>query len=468
MFLNLKALQPNPFRDFAVDPIDGPENDNPELGYVSAITKLKESIEEDGFWGGVVVRRQNGAYQIAAGHHRVEAAIAAGLEEADLVVLPMDDKAMIRVYARENATQRGQQSTALLGSIASAVAFVAKEAFSEWAAEISSPKRGGNQGIRDVGRPAIMELLGKVPGITRNSVAEQLANLKVSGHYARIIKEVEDRIAEENRLAQEKAERLRAEADEIERQRKAAEAQRKKDEEERRKLDEKIRAAEEEDAKSKLEEDRKRAEERAERIRARNALREKRQAELAEERKKFQPKVEATEKAAEKAHKAAEKAAEKDPTFDYDGVVKWLHNDNQIRAFRKWATGPGIVPYLPVESQHLIAKELAVKAAKAGVELSAAFINREASNLLLCAKDVEQKNERKAQADLERHDLDSKARHWLQDFARHCRGMTAAGIELQAINRKWPAGTPFPITQGFRTALEDAKNVIDQLHKEII
>jgi hypothetical protein len=45
---------------------------------------------------------------------------------ADVFVGDLDDAAMIRVYARENATQRGNSGTALAGSIASAARFLAK------------------------------------------------------------------------------------------------------------------------------------------------------------------------------------------------------------------------------------------------------------------------------------------------------------------------------------------------------
>jgi hypothetical protein len=50
----------------------------------------------------------DGTIQIGAGHHRVQAALEAGMIEADVFVgEDMDDGSMVRVYARENATQRG-------------------------------------------------------------------------------------------------------------------------------------------------------------------------------------------------------------------------------------------------------------------------------------------------------------------------------------------------------------------------
>jgi ParB-like chromosome segregation protein Spo0J len=96
MKIRLNELRPNPYRDFHVDPIDSRQ-----------VQALRASIEQDGFWGGIVCRRMKGEIQIGAGHHRVEAALQAGIKEADICVASLDDEAMIRVYARENATQRG-------------------------------------------------------------------------------------------------------------------------------------------------------------------------------------------------------------------------------------------------------------------------------------------------------------------------------------------------------------------------
>jgi hypothetical protein len=117
MRVDLRALMPNPMRDFTIDPMD------PDI-----IARLKQSIEEDGFWGGIVCRRlQDGTLQIGAGHHRVAAALEAGITTADLFMADdMDDDRMVRVYARENATQRGHSSTALTGTVAAAMKYVAK------------------------------------------------------------------------------------------------------------------------------------------------------------------------------------------------------------------------------------------------------------------------------------------------------------------------------------------------------
>lgn len=117
MMIELSKLQPNPFRNFRVDPMD--EHN---------ISQLMESIEANDFWGGVTCRKQkDGTYQIAAGHHRIEAAKRLGRTREDIYVGQFSDEQMIRIYATENATQRGNTSTAMGGSVASAIRFIAKD-----------------------------------------------------------------------------------------------------------------------------------------------------------------------------------------------------------------------------------------------------------------------------------------------------------------------------------------------------
>src|SRR6185436_18804645 len=115
MKVRLRELKDNPFRDMQVDPIQD-----------DIVDRLEASIRENGFWHGVVCRRSNGSIQIACGHHRVRAAIKAGETEADVFVKDYDDASMIRIYASENATQRGNSVTALAGCVASSVHFIAK------------------------------------------------------------------------------------------------------------------------------------------------------------------------------------------------------------------------------------------------------------------------------------------------------------------------------------------------------
>src|SRR5262249_24797818 len=113
MRVNLLTLQDHPRRDFRLDPINA-----------AHVEQLRASIREHDFWGGVACRQlEDGTLQIAAGHHRVYAARAEGMTEADLFVSPrpVSDEEMARLYAQENATQRGVSTHALTGSVAAAL-----------------------------------------------------------------------------------------------------------------------------------------------------------------------------------------------------------------------------------------------------------------------------------------------------------------------------------------------------------
>lgn len=135
---------------------------------------------------------------------------------------------MIRVYARENATQRGNSSTAVAGTVASAVRFLAKVlmvdgdvarnlARSQKALETIKGQLASDKGL---GWDFILSFLQGVPGINKPAVEQQLANLKASGDYARIIGKVKDEIEREHREALkelERVERERQKAEEAER-----------------------------------------------------------------------------------------------------------------------------------------------------------------------------------------------------------------------------------------------------------
>lgn len=182
MLVRLSKLQPNPYRDFKLDPIDKDH-----------VKQLAKSVEEHGFWGGVVAREFNDTIQIAAGHHRVKAAIDAGIKEAEIFVGDFDDAQMVRIYANENATQRGIHiAAAQTGSVAGAIRFLAKELMTNFAG--TSKVRGFSLEKRGIGSNTITKFLHDVPGISHNSITNELANLTSSGEYSRIMQEVQQEI----------------------------------------------------------------------------------------------------------------------------------------------------------------------------------------------------------------------------------------------------------------------------------
>src|ERR1035437_10086747 len=92
MKLKFKDVLPNPYRDLKGNPL-----------LKEKIAELVASINTTGFWDNVVVRKNKaGKYELAYGHHRVQAAIEAGLESADFIVKVFTNAQMIQVMDGEN------------------------------------------------------------------------------------------------------------------------------------------------------------------------------------------------------------------------------------------------------------------------------------------------------------------------------------------------------------------------------
>jgi len=88
--------------------------------------------------------------------------------------------------------RRGNGSTAVAGTVASAIRYLAKAQFlGICSGEITSSSHGGAR-REDIGRDAIYGFLQEVPGVTENSIKEQLASLKSAGHYANIIRKAQE------------------------------------------------------------------------------------------------------------------------------------------------------------------------------------------------------------------------------------------------------------------------------------
>ena len=460
MELNLSQLKPNPFRVFSVDPID-----------MDAVASLAESIEQDGFWGGVVARQnEQGEYEVACGHHRVQAAISAGYQSADIFVADLDDEAMLRIYARENATQRGNGSTAVAGTVASVIRYLAKEQF--LAPEFRS-QNGGDKGRSGIGEPSIREMLDGVPGVTKNSITEQIANLKKSGHYATIIREAQEEAdaelrAEQERIAAElKAEEKRRKEAELQAKRDAAEAERARIEYER--LAEAAKKKADEAEAKRLESERRAALRDAEKKAKLKVLE-------AEEARKRQEKLDAEREALQgkrqKAMNAADKAAEQEVEFDFTGVAKVFKNDSQVRAFRDLALSPGIKPYLHVSNQASVAKEITRmldeenKGKKSPRELTASFIREWFYKVLQGVKKTERSDKiKRDQAEIERMGRQDRARMLQREFARNANFLAKCGGDISDLINSFPKNETFPVTQEFKESLKNLSWAVGVMKK---
>lgn len=91
MKLQVKDLEPNPYRQIDKYPIDRVK-----------VEALKVSIKEKTFWDNLLVRKVGGKYQLAYGHHRWIALKEIGVKEVDLPVRDISDAVMLQIMAEEN------------------------------------------------------------------------------------------------------------------------------------------------------------------------------------------------------------------------------------------------------------------------------------------------------------------------------------------------------------------------------
>ena len=194
MLVKIESIKHNPLRDFTLYPIDKIQ-----------VEKLAASIEKDSFWAGLPAREVDGEYEILAGHHRLEAAKKAGLEEIELNVGDYSDDDMASIMVAENLTQRGSQNFgATIEAVAAVCRNLAKEimgrnpgdepdaadadAHKTWTANRKSIetsqgliKKGGG-----VGRDAVVK---KLDGqVTQYTAGQAIDVLKWTGMYAKVLK----------------------------------------------------------------------------------------------------------------------------------------------------------------------------------------------------------------------------------------------------------------------------------------
>jgi hypothetical protein len=89
--IQIKDIEPNPFRDIKNYPIEE-----------KRIQGLMNSIKETGFWDNMPARKAGNKYQIAYGHHRLEALKRLKIKEIEAVVKIIKDENMIKIMANEN------------------------------------------------------------------------------------------------------------------------------------------------------------------------------------------------------------------------------------------------------------------------------------------------------------------------------------------------------------------------------
>jgi len=93
MLIKLEDILPNKYRDLKTFPLN---KDKVEV--------LKNSIKQTGWWDNVIVRKSKkaGKYELAHGHHRLDALRELGEESAEFIVKDLDDETMLKMMLLEN------------------------------------------------------------------------------------------------------------------------------------------------------------------------------------------------------------------------------------------------------------------------------------------------------------------------------------------------------------------------------
>jgi hypothetical protein len=278
-------------------------------------------------------------------------------------------------------------------------------------------------------------------------VKQQLAALKASGDYARIIDEVRDEIEREHKEAireMERAEKARIAAEEA-----AAKA-----EQERKEAAAKLKAAKEERDRQRAEAAKRQAE-----IEAHEAEQRRKKAE--EDAKKFdQLRTTVTT-----ARAASDKANDREPTFDLEGVASIFRNPAQLEAFRSIVTSKQVLPYLSVKRQAALAAQLVKQAKQQNVELTSAFIRQNVMSMVLGVEERQRKIGREEREQVQVHDWESKAKTYQHDFARQISAALAAAQDILRHDKARPAKATFYRLGEFKGALQKARELCRLIDK---
>jgi ParB-like chromosome segregation protein Spo0J len=108
----LAAIDPNPYRDLKTYP-----------WIERKVEQLMRSIADVGFWEGVIARAVDARFELAFGHHRIEAARRLQFDTVPLIVRPLSDREMLAFMGRENGEDYATDLVVMLNTWEGAAAF---------------------------------------------------------------------------------------------------------------------------------------------------------------------------------------------------------------------------------------------------------------------------------------------------------------------------------------------------------
>ena len=139
----------------------------------------------------MVPRKTSNGYEIACGHHRLEALKRVGISHVDLAVQNYTDEEMLKIMIRENSTQRGNENFgAVLDSIGAVLVSCVKDTMRSWP-DWPGPKKDGNNPIqtlkngKGIGRNIIKE---KEPSLIEKHIKTAFRTFRTTGVYLELLK----------------------------------------------------------------------------------------------------------------------------------------------------------------------------------------------------------------------------------------------------------------------------------------
>jgi len=99
--VNVADIGYNPFRDVERNPMSE-----------ERIAALMDSIDRNDLWRGIVARPTADGYQLAFGHHRLEAIKRLGIETIEVDLADLSDAQMLQFLSDENLNQGGKSASA--------------------------------------------------------------------------------------------------------------------------------------------------------------------------------------------------------------------------------------------------------------------------------------------------------------------------------------------------------------------
>ncbi len=213
----VSKLQKNPFRDLERNPLNQ-----------TLVESLMRSIETNDLWRGIVVRPVKGGYEMAFGHHRVEAIRGLGIKNIEVDVADLTDIQMLRFLKDENLNQGGNNVAAQLES-----SIAAKRKLDEILVESDTPEAflkaseitattGGSRSIPEsvwvpmknsgrIGRTILRVFIGDEIGNDTLSMAIKTVNAEYDLVEAKVEKEAAEDTGDKD--AEDKADKKREDAE---------------------------------------------------------------------------------------------------------------------------------------------------------------------------------------------------------------------------------------------------------------